>query len=571
MVGLGQQPNLYATNARQSSGERAIGKESTEGTAPTSQNWSNGTFDRSKNLCYFCGVRGHTMRFCKSLERMIQEGMVHRGDTGYVYFGPKDDIQIVRIPPETLAEAVKRMIQESHENSAKPGSLDPAKEKNQEKQNRGQGRPKGGAAEYMPTEAAIQHVQIRTIDDDGEPIMANCNRIVGEEEEKLLSSMKEILAKGVPIKGDTASPSERESELIREFAEIIAIHCQEEAEKEELANGDILNTTNHRCDCVGECHCAQKQTKSNQPNQVTSNYATRSRTGGRARSTPEQTLSHEFREAEQFGERDAVQQDEPMEVDGPFDDRTVHHTTELPQAHEQVGSSTFQNRSHEQVGSSSSQPQEQVGSNLPPSHNTPPHEQSGSLFTPQRNPQSRETTMFVRDQDELDSFLRDPASNRQPSMPIPAQQQQDQPYQPQHDTRNTQNASTPPVQPTSARPTANEYNPTTDRQSQPQPRRLAEEDQTRGIRGVRRAAQFRHATNASKLLERLINERKVTVSWKELLGVAPRLYRELFGTSAELSNGESFYSGEHQQTGGRHTLSPSEEADGADEFYVEAK
>ena len=76
-------------------------------TVVTSLNWSNSNCNRIKGLYYFCGMCEHTMRFCKSLERMIQEGMVHRGDTGYVYFGPKDDIQIVRIPPETLAEGVK--------------------------------------------------------------------------------------------------------------------------------------------------------------------------------------------------------------------------------------------------------------------------------------------------------------------------------------------------------------------------------------------------------------------------------------------------------------------------------
>ena len=93
------------------------------------------------------------MRYCWALERMVNEGIVHKGQNNLVRLGPIGglDLPILRKDGEAITDAVQRMLIELNLKTQQPqveksmgsGNLDPAKEGNQTAKAQGSGN-KGG-------------------------------------------------------------------------------------------------------------------------------------------------------------------------------------------------------------------------------------------------------------------------------------------------------------------------------------------------------------------------------------------------------------------------------------------
>ena len=151
-------PGIYTTNAAQAmQGSNSMNNPqqmNQTGMAVNNQG-PYGEYSRanySKTMCYFCGRIGHSMKYCRILQKMIEDGIVHRGATGYIDLGPIGcpKVQILRKEGETLAEAAQRMYadQKIRQMKQQPNheaqkDLDPAKEKNQSAKGQGNAN-KGG-------------------------------------------------------------------------------------------------------------------------------------------------------------------------------------------------------------------------------------------------------------------------------------------------------------------------------------------------------------------------------------------------------------------------------------------
>ena len=166
----------------------------------------------------------------------------------------------------------------------------------------------------MPTDAQLN----RTIAEDGLPMMPNCNQVIDCDNEELVGVMKQIVEKRT-VKGKTPEEVESNLALIKELAEIVSILNEEELQ-EQLDNPDsaeVNNIENHRCDCVGECHCdaqacqAGERQTARQPTEPNKQFRRVTRNMAAADSsratTPGQTVYEQFQEAARQGEREGLQ------------------------------------------------------------------------------------------------------------------------------------------------------------------------------------------------------------------------------------------------------------------------